>query len=128
MATLRLKYVHSFIDKTGRVRYYFRHSGKRWALPGVPGSTEFSLRYDQLRRECISTNSTGRQRSGLLTHTLGSVIQKWVASEDFTLIGHSTKRQYRRRAFDHIKELCGRALIADLHEEHVREIRSKFMP
>lgn len=25
MATMRLRYVHSFVDKTGRVRYYFRH-------------------------------------------------------------------------------------------------------
>jgi hypothetical protein len=52
MAMMRLRYVHSFVDKTGRVRYYFRHRGKRWPLSGVPGSTEFSLRYDQLSREC----------------------------------------------------------------------------
>ena len=51
MATMRLRYVHSFVDKTGRVRYYFRHRGKRWPLPGEPGSVEFSERYDELRRE-----------------------------------------------------------------------------
>lgn len=29
---------------------------------------------------------------------------------------------------DRIKEIGGRALISDLREEHVREIRSRFLP
>jgi hypothetical protein len=54
MATLRLRYVHSFVDKTGRVRFYFRYRGQRWALPGHPGTTEFTETYDALRRECLT--------------------------------------------------------------------------
>ena len=50
MAALRLRDVHSFIDKTGRVRFYFRYRGKRWALPGEPGTTEFMASYDDLRQ------------------------------------------------------------------------------
>jgi integrase len=126
MATMRLQYVHSFVDKTGKVRYYFRHRGKRWPLPGVPGSTEFSFRYDQLRRECAVTDKRP-DNVRFAPHTLGSVIEKWLASDAFTSKSHNTKRQYRR-VVDQIKEMCGRALIADLREEHVREIRSRFMP
>ena len=37
MATMRLRYVHSFVDKTGRVRYYFRHRGKRSPSAGRTG-------------------------------------------------------------------------------------------
>ena len=38
---IRLKYVHAFRDRFGRMRYYFRRHGMRTALPGLPGSTEF---------------------------------------------------------------------------------------
>ena len=54
MATMRLRYVHSFVDRTGRVRYYFRYRGKRWSLPGEPGSAEFAARYDELWRERLA--------------------------------------------------------------------------
>ena len=124
MATLRLKYVHSFVDITGRTRFYFRHRGKRWSLPGVPGSTEFSLRYDQLRQECLSEPGADNVRFG--HHTLGAVIEKWIGSDAFTSKAPNTQRQYRH-VTDQIKQLCGRALLSDLREQHVREIRS-FLP
>lgn len=123
---MRLQYVHSFVDRTGRVRYYFRHKGQRWPLPGAPGSTEFSLRYDQLRREC-AVSDPHHDNVHFAPYTLGAVIEKWLASEAFTSKSSNTKRQYRR-VVDQIKSLCGRALIADLREEHVREIRSRFLP
>jgi integrase len=133
MATLRLKYVHSFVDKTGRTRFYFRHRGKRWALPGVPGSSEFSARYDQPRQETaavavvLESHHRGNNNVHFAPHTLGLVIEKWLASDTFISKSPNTKRQYRR-IVDQIKELCGRAILADLREEHVLEIRSKFLP
>ena len=42
---IRLKYVHAFRDRMGRMRYYFRRHGKRNALPGLPGSSEFMAAY-----------------------------------------------------------------------------------
>ena len=42
---IRLKYVHAFRDRFGRMRYYFRRHGKRTALPGLPGSGEFMAAY-----------------------------------------------------------------------------------
>ena len=42
---IRLKYVHAFRDRTGRMRYYFRRHGIRRVLPGLPGSTEFMTAY-----------------------------------------------------------------------------------
>jgi integrase len=124
MATLRLRYVHSFVDKTGRVRFYFRHRGKRWPLPGQPGSADFAARYDELRRAHVDQHGAD---VAFGPYTLGSVIQKYIAAEDFRSKAHHTRRQYRR-ILDRLKEICGRALIADLREEHVREIRSRFLP
>jgi integrase len=126
MATMRLRYVHSFVDRTGRVRFYFRHRGKRWPLSGRPGSVEFAARYDELRRDCIKPEP-GRGNIAFGPSSLGAVIEKYIASESFTSKAHHTRRQYRR-ILDRIKELCGRALITDLREEHVREIRSRFLP
>jgi integrase len=124
MATMRLRYVHSFVDKTGRIRYYFRHRGQRWPLPGIPGSAEFSRRYDELRRDHIQVK---QNNVAFGPNTIGSVIEKYVAGDDFKVKAHHTTRQYRR-LLDRIKEICGRALITDLREEHVREIRKRFLP
>jgi integrase len=94
------------------------------ALPGVPGSNELSLRY--VRSEC-AVSEPGRDNVHFAPHTLGWVIEKWLASEAFTSKSNKTQREYRR-LIDRIKEMCGRALLADLREEHVREIRSRFLP
>jgi integrase len=46
MASLRLRYVHSFIDRNGHPRHYFRRPGfERMTLPGMPGSAEFMEAY-----------------------------------------------------------------------------------
>jgi hypothetical protein len=41
------KYVHGFIDRHGRPRFYFRRAGfKRVPLPGLPWSPEFMEAYE----------------------------------------------------------------------------------
>jgi integrase len=125
MATMRLRYVHSFVDRTGRVRFYFRYKGERWPLPGQPGSAEFSARYDELRLQHVALRQADNLAFG--PNSLGAVIEKYIASEGFRSKAHHTRRQYRR-LLGRIKEICGRALIVDLREEHVREIRSRFLP
>jgi hypothetical protein len=78
MATMRLQYVHSFVDKTGRVRYYFRYRGKRWPLPGLPGSAEFSAAYDEARREHISSR---RESNVAADHDLEAGLARAVAMQ-----------------------------------------------
>src|SRR3954451_5633884 len=34
-------YTHEFIDRHGKARFYFRRTGKRTPLPGLPWSPEF---------------------------------------------------------------------------------------
>ena len=123
MATLRLRYVHSFVDKTGRVRFYFRYRGKRWALPGEPGTEEFAKSYDALRRECLAPETPDNVAFG--PGTVGVVIEKYLASADYTSKAPGTRRHYRV-ALDKLKEICGRALITDLQERHIRQIRQRF--
>lgn len=42
----KLKYVHVFRDRHGRLRHYFRRHGKRIALPGVPGTQIYRQAYE----------------------------------------------------------------------------------
>jgi enterobacteria phage integrase len=126
MATLRLRYVHSFVDKTGRVRYYFRHRGKRWPLPGQPGTAEFSAAYDEARWRALADSHADRRNNVVFADgTLGSVIDQYLASEDFTSKAQATIRVYRR-ILDDLKEVYGGGRIADLRERHIREIRKRF--
>jgi integrase len=123
MAMLRLRYVHSFTDKTGCVRYYFRHRGKRWPLPGQPGSAEFAAVYDQLRHECLAVKEADNVAFG--PGTVGLVIEKYLVSTDYTSKAPGTQQVYRV-TLDKLKEICGRALIADLQERHIRQLRQRF--
>ena len=50
MTNIRLKYLHSFRDRFGRVHYYFRYRGNRWPLPG-PHEQGFATAYDALLTE-----------------------------------------------------------------------------
>lgn len=125
MAILRLKYVHSFVDKTGKSRFYFRYRGERWPHPDVPGSAEFSKRYDELRvAHAARPVASGRLAFG--PGTLGWAIEKWVASKEFEAKASSTQIRYRRMA-DLLRERYGRGLLSDLQEWHVRVMRSDFM-
>jgi integrase len=131
MAVLRLRYVHSFVDKTGRARYYFRYRGKRWALPGEPGTSEFAAAYSEAKRQ--SAHQTGddephRTPANNLRYgpkSLGYVIDRYIASADFTKTSASTQRRYRP-ILEELKSQCGGALIADLRERHIRELRKLF--
>jgi hypothetical protein len=124
MATMRLRFVHSFVDKTGRVRFYFRHRGKRWPLPGQPGSVEFGVRYDELRREQIELKRPNNVAFG--PNSLGAVIEKYLSSEEFQSKASGTRKKYLR-VLDRLKEIAGRGLIVDLQEKQVREIRKRFL-
>jgi hypothetical protein len=86
MVTVRLRYVHGFVDRTGRARFYFRHRGKRWPLPGQPGTAEFVARYDQLLRECLTKGQARNVAFG--PGTVGLVIEKY--------LGSATTRRRRR--------------------------------
>jgi integrase len=123
MATLRLRYVHAFVDRLGKPRYYFRHAGQRWPLPGQPGSAEFTQRYDELLRGC----KPPKDNVAFGPNTLGYVIEKFIACDGFKRKAHHTRRQYRR-ILDRLKEIGGRGLMVDLREDHVRQMRSRFLP
>jgi hypothetical protein len=124
MAVLRLRYVHDFVDrKTGRAYFYFRYRGKRWPLPGQPGTAEFTVAYDALLRQCVRAKR--ESNVSFAPTTFGYVIEQYIASDKFTKRAPATRRVYRP-LLDRLKESAGGGLIADMRERHVRLIRKQF--
>jgi hypothetical protein len=104
MAILRLKYVHTWHDKKScRPRYFFRYRGRRWPLPGLPGSKEFGAAYDALYQQHIT------KREPTIAYapaTLGGVIERYLASSEYLSKRPNTQRIYRR-ILDRLKEVAG---------------------
>jgi hypothetical protein len=50
LTTIRLPYVKVYVDRSGKVRRYFRRPGSKTVpLPGAPGTVEFNgLRTDRM--------------------------------------------------------------------------------
>jgi hypothetical protein len=57
--------------------------------------------------------------------TFGYVIEQYLASDQFTKRAHNTRRAYRS-LLNRLKEICGRGLMSDLQERHVRYLREQF--
>jgi integrase len=110
--------------------FYFRigvdsegRGGKLIALPGRPGSREFSDRYEQLLAEHkpkVLRATRGNEGKG----TLGWVIQQFCADENakWTVLEPATQAVYRRH-FDWLREHYGDLLLASFDKQMIRRIR-----
>src|SRR5262249_18118375 len=113
---LRLpRYVHGFIGRRGKPRFYFRRPGfERKPLRGLPYSTEFMSDYEvALAGQPIQVGAN-RARPGTMT----ALALSYFASPGFRTLRLSTQQAYRRT----IERLCrehGGKRAADLRREHI---------
>ena len=90
---IRLKYVHAFRDRTGRMRYYFRQHGKRTPLPSLPGSSEFMAAY------AAQLNETSQQvepRPKTAPGTFNALAIRYYGSPQFQSLSTTSRSNYRR--------------------------------
>ena len=93
MARLRLKYVHAFIDRHGKPRYYFRRAGfKHVRLPRLPGSLEFMDAY-QAALDSGARIEVGATRS--LPGTIAALVGAYLNSIGFKNLAVETQRSRR---------------------------------
>src|SRR5262249_11431586 len=115
MTTLRLAYVHAFVDRHGRVRYYFRRHGRRTPLPGLPGSSEFMAAYasalETAPRPEIAPTRT-------IAGSVNAMVVGYLGSAEFTQLAPTSQRQYRR-IFEELRRHHGDRSIATLERRHV---------
>jgi enterobacteria phage integrase len=117
---IRLRYINHFVDRTGRPRYYFRRSGRRVTLPGLPGSTEFMVAYQSaLDGEPEAASARHRGADG----TFDRLVEVYFASSDYARLVPSTRRAYRL-AIERfiIEEKIGHRLVRQMTREHVSRI------
>jgi hypothetical protein len=116
---LVLPFVNGFVDRHGRVRYYFRRRGHRNVrLPGLPGSPEFMRAYEAAigNAEPIVIGAS-RSRVG----TVAAVVGMYLASAAFAGLADETRRT-RRNILERFREAHGDKRIAAIERKHVQAL------
>ena len=88
------KYVHGFIDRHGKPRFYFRRAGfKKVPLPGLPWSSQFMEAYEQAvaGQSALVDADTRRTKPGSMRALAVSYFQ----SVDYRSMQVRTQRVYR---------------------------------
>src|SRR5262245_1276185 len=109
------RFVHGFIDRHGKARFYFRRPGfESKALRGLPYSAEFMSDYEAALAGQPLPIGVNKARPG----TMRALALSYFASTEFRTLRPSTQRAYRGT----IERLCkehGNRRVADLRREHV---------
>src|SRR5262249_29214680 len=87
------KYVHGFIDRHGKARFYFRRAGfRRTTLPGLPWSPEFMAAYEAslATAPCLEI---GARRT--VAGTVNAVVIGYFASAGFQNLASASRQHYR---------------------------------
>jgi integrase len=124
MTRVRLKYLHCFPDRHGRMRCYFRFRGQRWPLP-APGTEGFASQYDALLAHIKANPLAIRHNVEFMPGSLGWAIEKFLASPLYNERAETTRRNYRR-VLDQLRQNYGTGLLRDLEPRHVRKIRNEI--
>jgi integrase len=116
----RLRYVHSYLDRHGRARHYFRRGGeKQIALPGLVGSEEFMTAY----RTALMGSSAAASRpeigaSRTLPGTVNALCVSYYRCDAWLSLDEET-RKTRHRTIEKFRERHGDKRVALLRREHV---------
>jgi integrase len=118
LANLRLPYIHSFRDRHGKTRHYFRRPGFKGApLPGLAGSAEFMDAY----QAALAGSTAPRIEIGASRTKPGSVaaaVALYFGSMAFGNLGPSTQ-SVRRRILERFREAYGERLFKGLERPHI---------
>jgi len=110
VATIRLPWIKSYIDRSGTVRRYFRKPGcKAVALPGAPGSAEFMQAYQAALGAPAPVSASREHKPG----SLGALLVDYLRSPAFSNLKASSQRVYRL-VLDRFGTLHGHRLVHDM--------------
>ena len=113
-------YVHAFIDRHGKPRFYFRRAGfKKTPLPGLPWSPDFMATY-QAALEGAPRIEAGRSRCN--PGSVAAAVAGYFASASFASGLAPSTRSTRRRILERFREQHGEKRIATLGKTHVERM------
>src|SRR5262245_34161680 len=115
------KFVHGFIDRHGKPRFYFRRPGfKRIALPGLPWSPDFMAAYEAAMAGAPRLDlGAARSKAG----TVAAAVAGYFGSAAFAT-GAETTRRTRRQILEKFRAEHGDKGIATLGKAHVERMVS----
>jgi integrase len=117
VAKIKLKYVNEYIDRTGKLRRYFRKGGKQLgALEGEPGSEEFMTAYAAYLAEKPKAAKTN-----LHADSLGKLVVDFYGDRMFTDRKPSTRQLYRY-ALEPLLKDHGHRSVSTMTAEHAEKI------
>jgi integrase len=99
----------------GRMRYYFRRHGKRNALPGMPGSSEFMAAYTA---QLNNSSSQVKHRPTAAPGTFAALAIRYYGSPQFQSLSATSHTNYRR-VIDGFLEQHGHRRVEQMTREHV---------
>jgi integrase len=117
------RYVHAFLDRHGRPRYYYRRAGfNAVPLPGLPYSSAFMAAY-----EAAMAGQRPAPTSRALPGTMNALALSFFAAPSFSTLRPSTRSTYRWT----IERLCrehGDKRVTLLRREHVVKLMAARTP
>jgi integrase len=119
------KYVHGFIDRHGKPRFYFRRPGlKQIPLPGLPWSPEFMEKYEPaLAGAAPIVIGARRTRPG----TVADAVARYLGSMTFATLAPTTQKK-RRTTLERFRLDHGDKRIGMLRPDHVAGLLRKLRP
>ncbi|MGB8601855.1 MAG: site-specific integrase [Rhizomicrobium sp.] len=87
-----IPYVHSYRDRHGKLRHYFRRKGINIALPGIPGSFEFTTALTAAMERAKETPTIGKAPA---RGSLKAACEAYYASAEYTNLAKTTQREMR---------------------------------
>ena len=119
MARIKLRYVNAFVDRHGKVRYYFRRPGSRSVkLPGIPGSIEFMDAY----QAALATIAPPPPSPKHVIHgSLAEISAGYFRSASFTNLSPSSQETYRL-ALKPVLAAHGQRLVRDMPKTAARNV------
>jgi integrase len=112
------KFVHGFIDRHGKPRFYFRRPGyKRTPLPGLPWSPEFMAAYELAQGNAPLEVGARRSNPG----SVAAAVTGYFGSLAFATLAE-TSRITRRRILERFREKHGDKGIATLARIYVERM------
>jgi integrase len=117
------KFVHAFIDRHGKPRFYFRRPGfKRTRLLGLPWSPEFMASYETALAGQPAQIGTARVMPG----TISALVVAYYNSADFKHELAPETRRKRRNIVEQFREQHGDKRLALLQREHIHKMLAKI--
>ena len=119
------KYIHGYVDRHGRARFYFRRAGhKKVPLPGLPWSPQFMTAYEAAVSEAPRVEiGAARIKPG----TVAAAVAGYFGSAGFSNHAESTRRT-RRQILERFRAEHGDKSISGLGRNHVERLLAGKTP